>query len=263
MAWIMDTYSNLKGYATPDVVTGKPLEIGGSLGRNEATARGCVFTIREAAKNLGLDMTTAKAVIQGYGNAGSIAAFLLNGMGVKIIAVSDSKGGIINKDGLDPHKVMEHKKKTGSVINYPGSTEISNEKILEVECDILVPAALENVITKENAGRIKTKIIGEAANGPTTPEADNILYRNNVFLIPDVLCNAGGVTVSYFEWVQGLQKYFWTEDEVNERLEKIMVDSFTNVYEISQKKNVNMREAAYILALKRIGDAIKIRGIYP
>jgi glutamate dehydrogenase/leucine dehydrogenase len=263
MAWIMDTYSNLKGYATPGVVTGKPLEIGGSLGRNEATARGCVFTIREAAKNLGIEMTTATAAIQGYGNAGSIAAFLLDEMGVKIIAVSDSKGGIINTDGLDPHKVMEHKKKTGSVINYPGSTEINNEKILELECDILVPAALENVITKENAGHIKAKIVGEAANGPTTPEADDILYQNNVFLIPDILCNAGGVTVSYFEWVQGLQKYFWSEDEVNNRLEKIMVDSFNNVHKISKDKKVNMREAAYILALKRIGDAITIRGIYP
>jgi len=263
MAWIMDTYSNLKGHATPGVVTGKPLEIGGSLGRNEATARGCVFTIREAAKNLGIDLTKATAVIQGYGNAGSIAAALLYEMGVKIIAVSDSQGGAINKEGLDPQKVLDHKKKTGSVINFPGSQKISNQDILELECDILVPAALENVITSENAENIKAKIVGEAANGPTTPEADTILYKNNIFLIPDILCNAGGVTVSYFEWVQGLQKYFWTEDEVNNRLERIMVDSFTNVYKISQEKNVNMREAAYILALKRIGDAIKIRGIYP
>ena len=169
----------------------------------------------------------------------------------------------MNKDGLDPQKVLDYKAKTGSVVGYPGSTKISNEKILEIDCDILVPAALENVITKENAGNIKAKIVGEAANGPTTPEADDILYKNNVFLIPDILCNAGGVTVSYFEWVQGLQKYFWTEDEVNRRLEKIMVDAFHSVHDISSKKKVNMRKAAYILALRRIADAMSIRGIYP
>ncbi len=263
MAWIMDTYSMTKGYATPGVVTGKPLEIGGSLGRNEATARGCVFTIREAAKELGIDLEKATAAVQGYGNAGSIAAILLHELGVKIIAVSDSKGGVYNEEGLYPSEVLEHKKKTDSVIDYPGGKNITNAELLELECDILVPAALENVITKENAENIKAKIVAEAANGPTTPEADEILYKNDIFLIPDILANAGGVTVSYFEWVQGLQSYFWTEEEVNNRLERVMIDAFHNVLEISKDKKCHMREAAYVLALKRVCDAIKTRGIYP
>jgi glutamate dehydrogenase/leucine dehydrogenase len=263
MAWIMDTYSMRRGYATPGVVTGKPLEIGGSRGRNEATARGCVFTVREAARELRLDPRKATAVIQGYGNAGSIAAILLHEMGVTTIAVSDSKGGIYNERGLEPRDVLEHKMKTGSVANFPGSKNISNKEILELKCDILVPAALENQITADNADNIKAKIVAEAANGPTTPDADNILYKKGVFLIPDILCNAGGVTVSYFEWVQGLQSYFWSEKEVNDRLEKIMVDAFHHVHEISKDKNVDMRQAAYILALKRVADAIRIRGIYP
>lgn len=263
MAWIMDTYSMNKGYSTLGVVTGKPLDIGGSLGRNEATARGCVFTVREAAKKLGIDPKKATGVVQGYGNAGSIAARLLRELGVKIIAVSDSKGGIYNKNGIDPSKVLKHKEKTGSVINYPECKNITNEELLELECDILVPAALENVITGKNASRIKAKIIAEAANGPTTPEADKILAKRGVFIIPDILANAGGVTVSYFEWVQDLQAHFWTEEEVNAKLENCMVESFKFVYNIHEKEKVDMRMAAYMLALKRVADATTIRGVFP
>ena len=263
MAWIMDTYSMNKGYSTLGVVTGKPLGLGGSKGRNEATARGCVFTIREAAKKMRIDLKKATAAIQGYGNAGSIAAKLLHEMGVKVIAVSDSKGGILNENGIDPVDVLKHKEKTGSVINHPRCKNITNEELLELECDILVPAALENVITSKNAHNIKAKIIAEAANGPTTPEADKILNKKGVFIIPDILANAGGVTVSYFEWVQDLQAHFWTEDEVNAKLENCMVESFNDVYEIHEKENVDMRMAAYMLALTRVADAIKTRGVFP
>jgi glutamate dehydrogenase/leucine dehydrogenase len=263
MAWIMDTYSMNKGYSTLGVVTGKPLGIGGSRGRNEATARGCVFTIGETAKKLGIDLKKATAVVQGYGNVGSNAARLLYESRVKIVAVSDSKGGIYCMDGLDPSEVLKHKEKTGSVINYHGCKTITNEELLELECDILVPAALENVITEENADKIKAKIVAEAANGPTTPEADKILDKKGVFVIPDILANAGGVTVSYFEWVQDLQAHFWTEDEVNAKLENCMVASFNDVYEIHKKENVDMRMAAYILALIRVADAITTRGVFP
>ncbi len=263
MAWIMDTYSMNKGYSTLGVVTGKPLDVGGSKGRNEATARGCVFTVREAAKKLGIDLKKATGAVQGYGNAGSIAAILLHEQGVKIIAVSDSKGAIYNKDGLDPSKVLEHKQKTGSVVGYTGNKKITNEELLELECDILVPAALENVITGKNASKIKAKIIAEAANGPTTPEADKILEKRSIFLIPDILANAGGVTVSYFEWVQGLHAHFWSEKQVNSELENSMIESFNDVYNIHEKRKVNMRTAAYILALKRVSDATRIRGVFP
>lgn len=263
MAWIMDTYSMNKGYATLGVVTGKPLNIGGSKGRNEATARGCVFTVREALKKLGMDPKKSTAVVQGYGNAGSIAARLLTDLGVKIVGVSDSRGGVHNEAGLDPVKVLEYKEKTGSVVNYPGAKQVTNEELLEIKCDILIPAALENVITGKNADRIKAKIISEAANGPTTPEADAILRKKGVFVIPDILANAGGVTVSYFEWVQGLQVHFWTEEQVNAKLEECMVKSFDDVYAIHKKEDVDMRMAAYILALNRVSDATVIRGIFP
>jgi glutamate dehydrogenase/leucine dehydrogenase len=263
MAWIMDTYSMNKGYSTLGVVTGKPLGLGGSKGRNEATARGCVFTIRESAKKLGMDLKKATAVVQGYGNAGSIAAQLLHEHGVKILAVSDSKGGIYNKDGLNPSEVLKHKEKTGSVINFPGCENVTNEELLELECDILVPAALENVITEKNADKIKAKIVAEAANGPVTPEADKILNKKGVFVIPDILANAGGVTVSYFEWVQDLQAHFWTEEEVNAKLEKCMVESFNDVYDMHLKEKVDMRTAAYILALTRVADATTTRGVFP
>ncbi len=263
MAWIMDTYSMHKGYSVPGVVTGKPISIGGSLGRNEATARGCVFTIQEAARALGLDLGRSTAVVQGYGNAGSIAAMLLHQLGVRILAVSDSRGGAFNPKGLDPVRVLEHKGKTGSVATFPDADRVSNEELLELPCDILIPAALEGVITKENAPRIKARVMAEAANGPTTPEADPILFANNVFVIPDILANAGGVTVSYFEWVQNLEMLHWSEDDVNRRLQDIMTRSFQEVREVAAKERVDMRTAAYVLAVGRVAEATLVRGVYP
>lgn len=263
MAWIMDTYSILKGYTVPGVVTGKPIDLGGSVGRNEATARGCVFTIMEAFKALGLEPSKVTAAVQGYGNAGSIAARLLAENGVKVIAVSDSKGGIINRDGIDPVEVLKHKEKTGSVVGFPGTNPISNEELLELDVDLLVPAALENVITSENAGRIRAKVIGEAANGPTTPDADKILYENGVFVIPDILANAGGVTVSYFEWVQNLYNFHWDEARVNSELEKVMVNAFHEVYSIAKERKINNRLAAYVLAVDRVARAGIERGLFP
>lgn len=260
MAWFMDEFSQLKGYNTPGVVTGKPIVLGGSLGRSEATARGVTFTIREAAKKIGLDLTKATVAIQGYGNAGSIAAKLLHELGCKIVAVNDSQGGAYNPDGLDPDAVLEYKKKNKTVKGFPGSKDISGAELLELEVDILVPAALENVITSSNAANIKAKIVGEAANGPTTPEADEILYKKGILVIPDILCNAGGVTVSYFEWVQNLMNFYWTEEEVNNRLEQIMVKAFNEIFDIHKQYSVNMREAAYMLAIKRIAEALKLRG---
>jgi glutamate dehydrogenase/leucine dehydrogenase len=263
MAWIMDTYSMAKGYTVPSVITGKPIPVGGSLGRNEATARGCVITIREACKKIGIDINGATVAVQGYGNAGSIAAYLIHDMGAKVVAVTDSRGGVKNMDGLDPHAVIKHKADTGTVVGFPGAEPISNKEVLEMDVDILIPAALENVITSENAPRVKAKISGEAANGPNTPEADRILYDNDVLVLPDILANAGGVTVSYFEWVQGLNRLFWSEEEVNRRLEVIMVDAFEEVYRIHKDRNINMRQAAYVLAMGRVVEAIKLRGFYP
>jgi len=263
MAWIMDTYSMHKGYSVPGVVTGKPISIGGSLGRNEATARGCVFTIQEAARHLGIVLNGVTAVVQGYGNAGSIAAMLLGEIGVRIIAVSDSRGGAFNPRGIDPVKALEHKGKTGSVATFPEADRISNEELLELPCDILIPAALESVITRQNAPRIKARIMAEAANGPTMPEADPILFADNVFVIPDILANAGGVTVSYFEWVQNLEMLHWSEDDVNRRLKEIMVRSFHEVKEIAARERVDMRTAAYILAVGRVAEATLVRGVYP
>ncbi|MFX1509319.1 MAG: Glu/Leu/Phe/Val dehydrogenase [Promethearchaeota archaeon] len=263
MAWIYDTYSEAQGYAVPEVITGKPIAIGGSLGRREATSRGTVITVREAAKRINLDLNGATVAIQGYGNVGYYAAVLIAEYGAKIVAVSDSRGGIVDMKGLDPEKVMEHKKKTGSVVGYTGTKKLTNEALLELDVDILIPAALENQILAENAPRIKAKIIGEGANGPTTPEADNILYKNGVFVVPDILANAGGVTVSYMEWVQNLTRESWTEDEVNAKLEQRMVQAFNEVYNVHQKEKVHMRTAAYIVALTRIAEAIEARGIYP
>jgi len=263
MAWIMDTYSMNKGYAVPGVVTGKPLALGGSLGRNEATAQGCVYIIEEAAKKLGIDLKTATAVIQGYGNAGSIAAYLLHDLGVKIIAVSDSRGGILNTQGFDPRKVLEFKNQTGSVVGFPGTEPVSNEEILKLKCDILVPAALENCITLKNAAKINAKIVAEAANGPTTPGADEILFDRKIVVLPDILANAGGVTVSYFEWVQNVQELYWDIEDVNSRLKKIMTRSFNDVYAIHKDKKINMRKAAYVLAVGRVAEAYKLRGLFP
>jgi glutamate dehydrogenase len=260
MAWFVDEYSSLKGYYSPGVVTGKPIRLGGSAGRTEATGRGCMFTIREAAKEIGLDMKGAAVAVQGSGNVGGIAAKLIAELGSKIVAMSDSKGGVYNPDGIDPDAVLEHKAKTGSVLGFPGSQEISNDELLELDVDILVPAALENVITSKNAANIKAKIIGEGANGPTTPEADKILYEKGILVIPDILANAGGVTVSYFEWVQNLMNFYWTEEEVNNRLEGIMVRAFKEVYQMHKEHKVNMRDAAYMVSIQRVAEAMKLRG---
>jgi glutamate dehydrogenase (NAD(P)+) len=263
MAWIMDTYSMTAGETVLGVVTGKPLPIGGSQGRNEATARGCQFVIREACKEKKISLRGAKVAVQGFGNAGCIAARLLHEDGAVIQAVSDTSGGIFSAKGLDVARVEAHKERTGALKGYAEADAITNEKLLELDCDILVPAALENQITTENAPRVKAKIVAEAANGPTTPGADDILHGNGIFLIPDILANAGGVTVSYFEWVQSLQSFFWEEKQVNEHLEKIMTRSFHEVLGIAKKYAVHMRTAAYILAVGRVAEATRIRGIYP
>ena len=263
MAWIMDTYSMTQGHSAPGVVTGKPLFLGGSEGRNEATARGCVFVIRAACAVKKIDISKATAAIQGFGNAGSIAAELLAKDGVKVIAVSDSSGGILNRKGLDVPAVVAHKRKTGSVVGFPGAEPISGEEVLELECDILVPAALENQLTLANASQVKAKIVAEAANGPTTPGADAILHEKGILVLPDILANAGGVTVSYFEWVQDLQELFWDEDDVNRKLEKIMVKAFNDVHATANKYKVDMRTGAYILAIDRVATATRSRGIWP
>ena len=263
MAWMMDTYSMTVGYPTLGVVTGKPIPLGGSEGRNEATARGCMYVIEEACKIKRFPLKGAKVVIQGFGNAGAIAARLLSGTGAKIVAVSDSRGGVTNPKGIDIKKAIAHKEKKGRLANLPGTSKISNEELLELKCDILIPAALENVITGENAANIKAKIIAEAANGPVTPVADEILARKGVFVLPDILANAGGVTVSYFEWVQDLQNFFWEEDEINKKLEKIIKHAFHEVHDISKKHKVQMRTAAFMLAVGRVAEATQVRGIFP
>jgi len=263
MAWIMDTYSMHHGYTIPGVVTGKPIAIGGSLGRNEATARGAVFTLLQWAKATGESVEGAKVAIEGYGNAGSIAATLLKAEGAKIIAVSDSTGGIHNDAGLDPAKVSAWKAEHGTVVGFPGADTVSNHELLESDCDILVPAALENQITRANAPKIRAKVIAEAANGPTTPEADEILFDRGIFVIPDILCNAGGVTVSYFEWVQDMQSFFWTESRINESLKEIMDRAFEAVHDMSERHEVDMRTAAYMVAVARVAEATTLRGLYP
>jgi glutamate dehydrogenase (NAD(P)+) len=263
MAWIMDTYSMHVGYTVPGVVTGKPISLGGSEGRNEATARGAVYCVIEAARHLHIHLDDATVVVQGFGNAGSIAAQLMAEQGSKILAVSDSSGGIHNPDGLDIGRVVSWKAEHGTVVGFPGAREVSNAEILEIECDILIPAALENQITPANAERINAKIVAEAANGPTTPEADEILHRRGVFIIPDILCNAGGVTVSYFEWVQDLNRDHWSEMTVNSKLHEIMTGAFAETLAMADKEQVNMRTAAYLLAVDRVASATSIRGLYP
>jgi glutamate dehydrogenase/leucine dehydrogenase len=264
MAWIMDTYSALKGnFMQPEIITGKPLAIGGSLGRTEATGRGLSFTVREAAKRLKINMNTATVVVQGFGNAGQYSAQFLEEQGAKVIAVSDSNGGVSNKDGIQVGALRKHKEKKGSVVGFPGTRPISNEDLVEMECTILVPAALENQITSKNAGKIDAKIVAEAANGPTTPDADDILYKNGIMVIPDILANGGGVTVSYFEWLQNLRREYWKEDEVNQRLDRNISKAFSDVYETHDQYTVNMRKASTLLAIKRVVEATKIRGIWP
>ena len=263
MAWIMDTYSMTLGYSALGVVTGKPVALGGSLGRNEATARGCFYVTQEAAKLRGVPLDKATAAIQGFGNAGAHLARFYHHAGVRVLAVSDSKGGIMNSGGLDIPAVLKHKETTGQVAGFSESEPITNEAILEIKCDILAPSALENVITSDNAPRVRAKIIAEAANGPTTPAADRILYENGSFVIPDILANAGGVTVSYFEWVQDLQGFFWDEEDVKKQLSRIMISSFNDVYKNVEKYRVDMRTAAYILAIDRVAATTKVRGLFP
>ncbi|MBS7647239.1 Glu/Leu/Phe/Val dehydrogenase [Candidatus Bathyarchaeota archaeon] len=263
MAWIMDTYSQFKGYSVPECVTGKPLSVGGSEGRTEATSLGVMFCVREAAKVLGLKMKGAKVVVQGFGNVGWNAARIAYEWGCKVVGVSDSSGGVYCKEGLNPYKVYEHKTKTGSVLNLEGCRNITNEELLELECDILVPAALENQIKKANADKIKAKIVAEGANGPTTPEADKVLNEKRVFVIPDILANSGGVTASYFEWVQNLTREHWTLEEVNQKLERKMVKAFNEVHKTSKDYEEPMRTAALMLGVGRVAEAIKTLGLWP
>jgi glutamate dehydrogenase (NAD(P)+) len=263
MAWIMDTYSMHVGHTVPGVVTGKPISLGGSEGRAEATGRGTVVTISEAARHIGLDIIGARVAVQGFGNAGSVAAMLLDSMGADVVAVSDTQGGIYAPDGLDIKLVKAWKAEHSTVVGFPGSQNVSNGELLELEVDVLVPAALENQITGHNAERVKARILAEAANGPTTPDADEILYRNGTFLIPDILCNAGGVTVSYFEWVQDFNRDQWSEEVVNSKLTAIMVRSFSEVVAVAERETVDMRTAAYLLAVDRVAKASALRGMYP
>jgi len=262
MAWIMDTFSMHSGHTVPAVVTGKPINIGGSQGRQESTARGLVYVLREASRHLSFDITGAKVAIQGFGNVGAVSARVLDEMGATIVAVSDSRGGIYSRNGLSINDVLAHKARTGSVIDFPEADRVTNQELLELPCDILIPAALESQITEQNAERIKARVIGEAANGPTTPTADAILYDRGIFVLPDILAGAGGVTVSYFEWVQGLQEFFWNEREVNAQLERVMVNAFQNVLRIAQERRVHMRTAAYLLSVDRVAQSTTTRGIY-
>jgi glutamate dehydrogenase (NAD(P)+) len=262
MAWIMDTYSMQMGHSIPAVVTGKPVSIGGSLGRDKATARGCLYVVDEAAKVVGLE-AGARVAIQGFGNAGMYAAELMAESGYSIVAVSDSQGGVANPKGLDVKKLTLHKFETGSVVGFSGGERVSNKEVLEYDCDVLVPAALEKVITAENAPRIKAKIVAEAANGPTLPEADAILHERGIMVLPDILANAGGVTVSYFEWVQDLQENFWEEDEVNTRLKRKMTRAFQETFEQAKRHKVDMRHGAYAVAVDRVAEATQLRGLYP
>ncbi|MDI6771070.1 MAG: Glu/Leu/Phe/Val dehydrogenase [bacterium] len=263
MAWIMDTYSMHAGHSVPAVVTGKPVSIGGSVGRKEATGRGCMIAAREAARILGFPWSGASVVVQGFGNVGSIAAVLMAAEGCKIVGVSDVFGGIYNPDGLDMPALLRHVAETKSVVGFPGTEAVTNKELLELPCTYLVPAALEGQITDTNADRIKARVIVEGANGPTTPDADAILEAKGITVLPDVLANAGGVIVSYFEWVQDLQLFFWSEEDINQRLERIMVRSVREVIELAQKQGISFRLAALQRAVERVAEALMIRGIYP
>jgi glutamate dehydrogenase (NAD(P)+) len=262
MAWFMDTYSMHIGHTETAVVTGKPIEMGGSLGRREATGRGVMIITRESAKHLGFDLTGARVAVQGFGNVGSIAAELLGEMGAKIVGVTDWKGGVYNANGLDIKKLIAYNVEHRTVEGFPGSEPLTNQNLFKLDVDVLIPAALESQITADNVRDIKAKLIVEGANGPTTPEAHQNLHERGVFVVPDILANAGGVTTSYFEWVQDRYGYFWTEKEVNERLEAKMVQAFGAVLETAQKFNVDMRTAAYIVAINRVATVTKMRGMY-
>jgi glutamate dehydrogenase (NAD(P)+) len=262
MAWIMDTYSMHKRHTVTSVVTGKPVEMGGSLGRREATGRGCMLVTREALKRLRMPVEGSRVAVQGFGNVGSIAAQLMDGLGMRIVAVSDKSGGIYNPKGLKIRDVLQHTRQRRFLSDYKDAEHIGNEDLLTIDCDVLVPAALENVITSHNAAAVKARIICEGANGPTTAGADKILEENGVFVIPDILANAGGVTVSYFEWVQDRGGYFWDEDTVNQRLERIMVESFEEVASMAGRHGINLRIGAYMLAIERVAAVHRLRGMY-
>jgi glutamate dehydrogenase (NAD(P)+) len=263
MAWIMDTYSMHRGYSVPAIVTGKPLNIGGSAGRFEATGRGVMFTVREAYKTFGWNFDGISLAVQGFGNVGSITAETAYEMGCKVIAASDVEGGIYNPKGIDIPRLRRYMKEHTTMFGFDGADSITNAELLELKCDVLVPAALENQITRANARDVKARMVAEAANGPTTPEADDILLEKCVAVIPDILCNAGGVVVSYFEWVQSLQQLFWEEDDVTHRLERIMVRSFHDVYDLSLRLDLDMRTAALVLGIGRVAEATQTRGLYP
>jgi glutamate dehydrogenase (NAD(P)+) len=269
MAWIMDTYSAIKGYSVPAVVTGKPTAVGGSEGRRRATGRGVVFVLREAAERIGLNLRDARVAIQGYGKVGQTIAYLLQHvLGIRVIALSDSRGGIYNEAGFDVSAVRRHKRQTGSVVGYEAAEMISNAELLELPCDILIPAAVESVITAENADRIRARLLVEAANLAITPAADDVLAERGITVIPDIVANAGGVTVSYFEWVQDLQSFFWTDEEVTQKLREIMVDALNQVWQLAEKgdsagRPLTLRTAAQMLAISRVARALELRGIYP
>ncbi len=263
MAWIMDTYSMHEGYSVPAVVTGKPLSIGGSEGRHEANAIGVLFVTRQAARHLDMPLRGARVSIQSYGNAGAIAARLFHAEGCKVVAVSDTGGGIYKETGLDPAAVLRHKQENGSVVSFPRTQQVSAQEVLEVPCDILIPAATEGVITAVNADRVQARIVAEAANGPTTPQADKLLFEKGIVVVPDILANECGVNVSYFEWVQDLQSFFWGVEEITQKLEVIMNRAFGAVARKAEQYHCDLRLAANMLAISRVAEATQIRGIYP
>jgi glutamate dehydrogenase (NAD(P)+) len=263
MAWIMDTYSMHHGYSVPAVVTGKPLSIGGSEGRLEATGRGVVYCIEQAAEHLGMKLAGARVAVQGFGNVGEPTVRLLHALGARIVAVSEETGGVYHPEGLNPADLLRYKQEMGSVVGAPRTQPLSNEEVLEVDCEVLVPAAVASVITERNAPRIKARIVAEGANGPTTPAGDRVLQERGVFVVPDILCNAGGVTVSYFEWVQDRDAYFWSADEINGRLQRIIVGAFQDVLRFSQQHDVPLRVGATMLGVSRVAEASATRGIYP
>jgi glutamate dehydrogenase (NAD(P)+) len=267
MAWLMDTISMHKGHTVNAVVTGKPVLVGGSLGRVEATGRGVSLMIREWARRAGRDLGDLKVVVQGFGNVGSITALLASKLGCKIVGIGDASGGYVCDDGLNVEAmqayVANHPRRSLDGYTAAGMTQVGTAEFLEVPCTVLVPAAMENQITEQNAGRLRCEVVVEGANGPTTPGGDAILAERGIMVVPDILANAGGVTVSYFEWVQGLQSFFWDERDVNARLEHIMVNAFDQVYELAQERAISMRLAAYLLAVRRVADANSVRGIYP
>ncbi|MFN2594355.1 MAG: Glu/Leu/Phe/Val dehydrogenase [Actinomycetota bacterium] len=263
MAWIMDTYSMNSGFSVPGVVTGKPVAIGGSRGRGGATSRGVMYVIFSTLKKLGIGIEEVSVAIQGYGKVGGIAAQLLHDAGCRVVAVPDVKGGLYRDRGLDPEAINRHVQEAGSVGGFPGAEEITNEELLEIDCDVLVPAAIEGVVTVKNADNVKAKVVCEAANGPVTFEADNILIDRGIFVVPDILANSGGVTVSYFEWVQDIQAYFWTEEEVNDRLRMIMEKAFDEVAALAEAKDLTMRQAAHWIGVGRVAEAHLTRGLFP